>query len=102
MDSGVQSVTTTGTSVMLQLLADSSDSLVEHYMHIVEPTLAVGRGKSGWTMSGALEMRQAWRSATFEDGGYTTVATTRMLEWPVPLVISTKNHYCIIDLIIVT
>ena len=93
MASGALSVMTTGTSVMLQSFADSSDSLVEQYMHTVAPTLAVGRDRFGWTMSGALEMRRAWRIAAFEDGGDTTVATMRTLEWPVPLVISTAINY---------
>ena len=60
------------------------------YRLTVMLTLAMGLDKSGWTMLDVPEMRQAWTSATFEDGGYTTVATMRMLEWPVPLVISIK------------
>ena len=91
--SGALSVTTTGTSATLESFADSSDSLVEPYVHTVVPTLAVGLDRSGWTMSGASEMRQVWRIAGFEDGGYTTVATMKTLEWPVPLVISTKINY---------
>ena len=92
-DSGAQSATTTGTIVMPTLSADSWNSPEAQYMLIAMLTLAVGLDRSGWTTFSILEMRRVWKTATFEDGGYTTVATMRMLEWSVPLVISVNNYY---------
>ena len=68
-------------------------------MLIAMLTLAVGLDRSGWTTFGVPETRRVWKTAPFEDGGYTTAATMRMLEWSVPLVISVNNHYIYMHLI---
>ena len=90
MVSGAQSVMTPGTYMMLLLFAGNLGLPVVPYEPGDMPTLVVVQGRSGWTMLVVPATRQIWTSATFEDGEFMIAATMKMLELPVPLVISMK------------
>ena len=76
MDSGAQSVTITGTSMMLTLYAGSWGTVLPHRPG---PMLAleVARDRFGWTTFAVLGTRRTWTSVNSKAGGCIIVVTMR-------------------------